>query len=136
MVPKGQLPGLEVVEQIVVKQLVVKEGLPRPESVDYMLRDVVRVVTDGNGPKGHANLNAQGTVVLAVSPLPQARPQEVRVGDLLSRLRPPPPPNRAGVIVAFDFTPNLEAPDGATTPEYLLLDLTFPSGTTWKRSGI
>jgi multidrug efflux pump subunit AcrB len=130
MVPKGQLPRLEPVEQIVVK-----EGLPKPQSVDYMLRDVARVFQETNGPKGYANLNGHGAVILAVSPLPQARPQEVSaaVGDLLTRLRPTPPPDGAGIQVAFDFTPNWETPGGATAPEYLLLDLMFPAGVSLQR---
>jgi multidrug efflux pump subunit AcrB len=38
-------------------------------------------------------------------------------------------------VLAFDFAPNLDAPDRSTTPGYLLLDVVLPAGASPERTG-
>src|SRR5262249_28570435 len=64
-----------------------------------------------------------------------ARPQDVsaavrkRMAELKGHF-----PEGLDYAIAFDFTPNWEDPDRATTPEYLLLDLTLPAAASAERT--
>jgi multidrug efflux pump subunit AcrB len=124
---RDRLPDPEQFEKIVLKTT--------PQGRVVYLKDVARVELGVDDSQGYAHLNGKPVVVLALSPLPQARPRQMRaaVSDLLSRLLPKLP-GGVRVEMAFDFTPNLEAPDRPETPEYLLIDPTLPAGASPQRA--
>jgi multidrug efflux pump subunit AcrB len=87
------------------------------------------------GPRASdAFVKGEAVVLLGIYPAPQARPREVcvAVSKRLVKLRKLLVEG-VGVEIAFDFTANLERPDGATTPEYLLLDVALPAGASKER---
>ena len=127
LLPKDRepLPDLEQLEKIVLKTT------PRGRVV--YLKDVARIDVGGDVQQGVARLNGKPVVVLALSPLPSARPREVStaVAGLLKRLRPKVP-DGVRVDAAFDFATNLDSTDGAH-PEYLLVDPALPLDASAQR---
>jgi multidrug efflux pump subunit AcrB len=125
--PLAGLADLEPIDNLIVKTTA--------NGNVVRVRDVASIELGANQQESHARLNGQPVVVLGISPLPDARAGEVSraVADKLAQLRPNLPEG-IQVGVAFDFTPNVEAPRQRTTPEYLLLDLTLPPGAAAKRT--
>jgi multidrug efflux pump subunit AcrB len=123
----GRLPDLEQFDGLIVKTTA--DGLV------VRLRDVARIEVGADQPESHASLNGQPVVLLALFPAPQVRPRELSraLGDKLAQLRLNQPEG-VQVDVAFDFTPNLEAPEQRATPDYLLLDVTLPAGASVERT--
>jgi multidrug efflux pump subunit AcrB len=97
------------------------------------LKDVARVEREADGDS-RVRLDGKPSVALGVYPSRQARPREVsaavlkRLTELKGRF-----PAGLDYAVAFEFTPNLEAPGGAATPEYLLVDVTLPLAASPQR---
>jgi multidrug efflux pump subunit AcrB len=106
-----------------------------PGGQPLRLRDVSRIELEAVPQEGFAELNGKPVVMLGIYPTPQARPRNLSdaVRDKLSRLRRKLPPG-IDVGIAFDFTPDLEAPGRRTTPEYLLLDLDLPAAASPERT--
>jgi multidrug efflux pump subunit AcrB len=98
------------------------------------LRDVARVERDPI-QESFATLNRKPIVALVVYPTPEAQPRELSkaIKDEVARLGAELPQG-VRVDIAFDFTPNLVAPDQSKTPEYLLLDLYLPDGASRERT--
>jgi multidrug efflux pump subunit AcrB len=99
------------------------------------LRDVANIEMGAGRSQSEARLNGKPVVALLIHPTGQVAADRVsaavqeRLSDLRSNL-----PRGLDLGVAFDFTPNLEAPDQPNTPEYLLLDLDLPYGTSFERT--
>jgi multidrug efflux pump subunit AcrB len=97
------------------------------------LKDVARIEL-GAGTNSRATIDSQPCVLLGIYPLGGARPATVStaVRDKLTELKAHFP---AGIDshLAFDFTPNLDAPERSTTPGYLLADVTLPAGASTER---
>jgi multidrug efflux pump subunit AcrB len=74
-------------------------------------------------------------VLLSICPIRPAGARELStaVRERLARLRAQVPAG-VDVAVAFDFTPNLEAADRPTAPEYLLLDPALPADASLQRT--
>jgi multidrug efflux pump subunit AcrB len=121
----GRLREMEQFENIVVRST--------PGSTIY-LRDVAHVELGARSPESEAILHGKSAVLLGVYPIQSARARDMSaaVHKRLAQLRASFP---AGVdlAVAFDFTPNLEAPGRPTTPEYFLLDVALPSSASMQR---
>jgi multidrug efflux pump subunit AcrB len=98
------------------------------------LRDVARIEL-GAGRESRAHLDGKPGVALGIDLLWGARPREVSsaVQGRLSDLRTRFPPG-IDYHLAFDFTPNLEAPYESTTPGYLLLDVVLPASASPERT--
>jgi multidrug efflux pump subunit AcrB len=105
-----------------------------PGGVPVRLKDVTRVEV-GAEPSSHALLDGKAVVGLVIHPLPEANVGEVSVAlqGAQGRARAALP---AGVAIdtRFDFTANLEASDGPTTPEYLLLEPVLPADASPRRT--
>ena len=86
------------------------------------LKDVARVEPGNDG--NPATINGKPAVLLAIHPLPNARPSDVsraildKLAELRSRL-----PDGLALEAAFDFAPNLEEPNNPRTPEHLVIDV-------------
>jgi multidrug efflux pump subunit AcrB len=98
------------------------------------LKDVARIELGATHPDSSVLRDGKPVVALGIYPLPGARPQEVSaaVRDKLAELRPKHPEG-VTVDVAFDFAPNLEAPNRPETPEHLLLDVQLPDAASVER---
>jgi multidrug efflux pump subunit AcrB len=101
---------------------------------DIRLRDVARVELGAAHADSRARLDGQPGVALAIHLLPLARPGEVRAAlqQIMTRLAANFP---EGITLdtAFDFTANLEVPERATGPRYVLLDMDAPPGSSAER---
>jgi multidrug efflux pump subunit AcrB len=98
------------------------------------LRDVARVELGAARPESHAQFDGKPGVALAIHLLPLARPRDVSaaVQQVTTRLAANLPDGIA-LDIAFDFTANLEAPERATSPQHVLLEMDAPPGTTAER---
>jgi RND family efflux transporter MFP subunit len=98
------------------------------------LKDVAAVELGARRRQSQASLDGKAVAALVIHPTGEVRPQTLcaAVRDRLTLLRAHLP-RGLDLDVAFDFTANLEAPNRPTTPEYLLLDLDFPAGTSTER---
>jgi multidrug efflux pump subunit AcrB len=123
----GGRPDLERIENLVV-------STTAGGSTIY-LRDVGRLELGAGSPSSQAFLHGKPAVLLSICPIRPAAARELStaVRERLARLRSRVPAG-VDVAVAVDFTPNLEAPDRPTTPEYLLLDLALPTGASLQRT--
>jgi multidrug efflux pump subunit AcrB len=98
------------------------------------LKDVARVEA-GAGGDSRVRLDGKPSVALAISQLPgsdaqdTARGVHARMEELKARF-----PDGLDYALAFDFAPNLEAPERATTPGYLLVDVVLPAGASPART--
>jgi multidrug efflux pump subunit AcrB len=101
---------------------------------DIRLRDVASVQLGATRADSRARLDGKPGVALAIHLLPLARPGDVRaaVQQIMTRLATNFP---EGITLdtAFDFTTNLEAPERAAGPRYVLLDLDAPAGASAQR---
>jgi multidrug efflux pump subunit AcrB len=99
------------------------------------LKDVAGVEVETGSQGRKALLSGKPVAALAVYPVPKVRPRQLSTA-VQARLTELRASFAKGVDtdVSFDFTPNLDAPDRPTTPEYLLLDLVLPSGATAERT--
>jgi multidrug efflux pump subunit AcrB len=107
---------------------------PNRDGQAIALRDVARVELGAKG-QGYAYFAGKPVVALAVRPTLGARPRELSaaIRDLLARLGPGLPPG-VHLDVAMDFTPNLETPDLATAPKYMLIDMFEPPNVLPERT--
>jgi multidrug efflux pump subunit AcrB len=98
------------------------------------LRDVARIEL-GAGRESRITFDGKPGVALGIYPHSGSRPREVSttVQGKLSELRMRFPPG-IDYHLAFDFTPNLEAPYGSTTPGYLLLDVVLLASASAERT--
>jgi multidrug efflux pump subunit AcrB len=89
----------------------------------------------GTSRGSRVRLDTRPGVALAIGPTDQARPRDVsaavlkRLAELKGHF-----PEGLDYAVAFDFTANWENPGRATTPEYLLLDITLPASASLERT--
>jgi len=99
------------------------------------LKDVARIEVAADQPPSLAIFNGKPGVVLGIYPSWGAAPGRVSaaVKDKLCFLRARLP-DGLRLEIAFDFAPNLEAPDRPTAPQYLLLDPTWPAGARTDRT--
>jgi len=123
----GRLAGPEQIEDIILKT--------DAEGHTIRLKDVARVELGGGERQIEAFRGSKPVVVLAVHLLWEARVREVEVAvqDAVSRLRAALPKGLA-LDIPFDFAANLGAPNRPAKPEYLLLDLTLPTGASAERA--
>jgi multidrug efflux pump subunit AcrB len=99
------------------------------------LRDVANVQLGATGRESRVRLDGIPSVALGIYPLCGASPQtgSAAVQGRLAELRAGFPAGMDYHLV-FDFTPNLDAPDRATNPGYLLLDVVLPAGASQERT--
>jgi RND family efflux transporter MFP subunit len=95
------------------------------------LRDVATVEMHTTRRHCQASFNGKPVVALALHPMGHVLPRKVSaaIRDRLADLRPHLPKG-LDLSVAFDFTANLESPELLKTPEYLLLDVDMPPGSS------
>ena len=140
--PAEPQPGKPLVLQITVSRLgrvahveelndlVIRADTGR----NVRLRDVARVELGAARPESQAQFDGKPGVALAIHLLPLARPGDVSAAvqqvttQLAAKL-----PDGIALDMAFDFTANLEAPDRATSPQHVLLEMDVPPGTTAER---
>jgi multidrug efflux pump subunit AcrB len=106
-----------------------------PDGSLVYLRDVATIELGATGrPDRYVRLDGKPVVALVVSPTPEARPGKLSAAlqEKVAQLRKLLPMGLE-LSIAFDFTPNLEAPGKPTTPEYLLLDPRLPAGASLER---
>jgi multidrug efflux pump subunit AcrB len=122
----GRVPDVEALGGLILKTT--------PEGSVVYLKDVAHCQMAAGPRASDAFVKGEAVVLLGIYLTPQARPREVSaaVTKRLAKLRKLLVEG-VGVEVAFDFTANLEAPDRATTPEYLLLDLALPADAAKQR---
>jgi multidrug efflux pump subunit AcrB len=122
----GRLIEAEQYESLIVKAT--------SDGRTIRLRDVARIELGGGEGKS-ATLNGQPTVLLAIHPLPNAKPSDVSraVLDKLAELRARLPDGLL-LTAAFDFAPNLDAPNNPATPEHLVIDAELPEGASGERT--
>ena len=98
------------------------------------LRDVARIEVGAKEEQSRVGLDGKPAVALVVRVTRTARPREVgaalkaRLAELREQF-----PKGLDFGAAFDFTPNLEAPDKPTTPAYLLVNVALPDGASPER---
>ena len=99
------------------------------------VKDVALVDVGGSSGGREATLNGNPAVVLAIYPVPNARPRDVSraVADKLTELRANLPEGLA-LASTFDFTPNLEEPNNPATPAYLVVDVELPESASQERT--
>jgi multidrug efflux pump subunit AcrB len=98
------------------------------------LRDVARVEL-ASSTDNCASFNGKPGVALGVHPTGEVRSEDVSrtIAAALARLRPDLP-DGLDLQVVFDFTPNLQAPESAKAPEYLLIDVQLPDAASPERT--
>jgi multidrug efflux pump subunit AcrB len=98
---------------------------------DTRLRDVARVELGAAHAESRAQLDGKRGVAMAIHLMPHARPRDVSaaIEQMMTRLAANVPEGMS-LDIAFDFTPNLEAAERATSPQYVLLELNTPSGVS------
>jgi multidrug efflux pump subunit AcrB len=118
----GRLATVEQLYDLVV---------PGDAGRDAQLRHVARMELGATRSDSRAQLDGEHGVALAIYLLPLARPSEVSaaVQQIMSRLAGNLPEG-INLKIAFDFTPNLDATEGATRPHYFLLDMDAPAGAS------
>jgi multidrug efflux pump subunit AcrB len=98
------------------------------------LKDVARVEAGTSGDS-RVSLDGKPSVVLALYQLPGSSATATATGiaarmkELKSHF-----PEGLDYALAFDFARNLEAPDRATTPGYLVVDVVMPAGAAPART--
>src|SRR5262249_3379039 len=127
-VAQGRLTEVEEFENVILKT--------DAEGRVVRLKDVApRIELGASGPPSYVSRNGKPVVALGLYAIPAAVPSEVsgRVRDALSRFRDNAP---AGIDLdlAFDFSPNLEAPADPRTPDYLVLEVQAPDGASPERT--
>jgi RND family efflux transporter MFP subunit len=99
------------------------------------LKDVARVELGEVRRQRQAFFNDKPVVALVIRLTEEASLRKARtalrekLAEFRTRL-----PDKLDLAIAFDFTANLEAPEGPATPEYLLLDVHPPAGASAQRT--
>jgi len=116
----GQLLDVEAIEKMIVKGT-----LEKPPMV--FLRDLAKIEKIELPPQVDVRQNGKSVVMLSVSVVSQANADEVSAAARLKvfelRMRCP---EGLDMQTAYDFTPNVKAPHGPKTPQYLLVDVEPP----------
>ena len=126
--PKGGLLDLtDKLGDIVVK----KKGSDSPL---IRLKTIARLELGAKGAESSVSLDGKPAVAVVVYLAQKARPGKVSAAlkERLSKLREDLP-RGCDFGRDFDFTANLEAPDKANTPAFLLADIAPPEGASFER---